>query len=121
MRSPLKTLHAVLWLMLGSSLAMVAQTTGGRILGQVSDPSGAVISGVKVTLTNEQTGISRSAETDKTGNYEFPIAPVGNYRLEYDQAGFKKAVKRNVVLQLNQVLTLNMTLQLGGTQEVVEV
>ncbi|HET8668340.1 MAG TPA: carboxypeptidase-like regulatory domain-containing protein, partial [Terriglobales bacterium] len=103
------------------SLYLVAQSTGGRMLGQVSDPTGAVLSGVRVKLVNEQTGVSQTTQTDKAGNYEFPAVAVGNYRLEYEQSGFKKAIKKGLVLQVNQVITMNMTMQVGGTQEVVEV
>ena len=46
-----------------------AQSTGGRILGRVADPSGAVLAGVKVTATNEATGVSREAQTNGAGDY----------------------------------------------------
>jgi hypothetical protein len=104
-----------------SSLYLTAQSTGGRMLGQVTDPTGAVLSGVQVKLINEQTGVSQNTRTDKAGNYEFPAVPVGNYRLEYEQSGFKKAIKRGLTLQVNQVITMNMTMQVGGAEEVVEV
>src|SRR4051794_2763397 len=81
--------------------------TNGRILGQVNDPSGAVIPGVKVTLVNEQTGASRTAETSKGGDFVLPEVPVGTYRLEFEVKGFKKSVRRNILLQLNQVITAN--------------
>jgi hypothetical protein len=95
--------------------------TNGRIIGQVNDPSGAVIPGVKVTLVNEQTGASRTAETSKGGDFVLPEIPVGTYRLEFEAKGFKKSLRRNIVLQLNQVVTANQVLELGGTQEVVDV
>jgi hypothetical protein len=98
-----------------------AQSTGGRILGRVSDPSGAVLSGATVTLVNEQTGASRTAQTDKTGDYQFLEMPVGIYRLEADQQGFKKTIKRGLTLEINQVVIMNMTMQLGAAQETVEV
>ncbi|HKC71686.1 MAG TPA: carboxypeptidase-like regulatory domain-containing protein, partial [Terriglobales bacterium] len=104
-----------------STLLLYAQGTGGRILGNVSDPTGAVLAGVNVKITNEQTGVVQSTQTDKAGHYEFPLVPVGNYRLEYEQTGFKKAIKKGLTLLVNQVITMNMTMQVGGTQEVVEV
>ena len=102
-------------------LYLTGQSTGGRMLGQVSDPTGAVLSGVRVKLVNEQTGVTQTTQTDKAGNYEFPAVAVGNYRLEYEQSGFKRAIKKGLVLQVNQVITMNMTMQVGGAQEVVEV
>jgi hypothetical protein len=123
MRSWLKTLGWVwvLCLMITLDLAAVAQTTGGRILGQVTDPSGAVVSGAKATLVNDATGVAQNTQTNKTGGYEFLSVPVGSYRLEFDQAGFKKAVNRGIIVQVNQIITMNMTMQLGAAQEVVEV
>src|SRR5579864_6867147 len=111
----------VLWFATASSLFLNAQGTGGRILGNVSDPTGAVLAGVSVKLTNEQTGVAQTTQTDKAGHYEFPAVPVGNYRLEYEQTGFKKAIKKGLTLLVNQVITMNMTMQVGGAQEVVEV
>jgi hypothetical protein len=98
-----------------------AQSTGGRIIGRVADPTGAVLSGVKVALVNEATGVGQETQTNSTGDYGFPQATVGTYRLEFDLAGFKKAVQRGVVLDLNQVITLNMIMQIGETKEIVEV
>lgn len=98
-----------------------AQGTSGRIVGRVADPTGAVLAGVKVTLVNEATNVSRDANTNASGDYDFIEVPVGTYRVEFDLKGFKKNVRRDVVLDINQVITLNMTMQLGGAQEVVDV
>jgi len=98
-----------------------AQGTTGRILGRIADPSGAVIAGVKVKLVNEATSISRDSISTASGDYDFVEIPVGTYRLEFDLAGFKKNVRRGVALDVNQVITLNMTMQLGENKEVVDV
>ena len=103
------------------SLLASGQSTGGRIIGQVSDSTGAVVGGVTVTLINEATGVSRDTKTNDAGDYTFVEVPPGSYRLEYALHGFKKNVRSNVVLDLNQVLSLNATLQPGATQETVEV
>jgi Carboxypeptidase regulatory-like domain/TonB dependent receptor len=100
---------------------LLAQSTGGRILGRVADPSGAVLAGVKVTLVNEATGVSRETQTNDSGDFVFIEVPVGTYRSEFDLTGFKKNIRRGVLLELNQVVTLNMTMQIGGAKEVVEV
>lgn len=104
-----------------SSTFLLAQSTGGRILGRVADPSGAVLANVKVTLVNEATGSTREAMTSDSGDYVLVEVQPGSYRVEFEQRGFKKNVQKNVVVQVNQVVTLNTTLQLGATQEVVEV
>jgi hypothetical protein len=98
-----------------------AQGTAGRIIGRVADSSGAVLANAKVTLVNEGTNVSRDATTNSAGDYDFIEVPVGTYRLEFDLTGFKKNVRRGVALDINQVITLNMTMQVGATQEVVDV
>jgi hypothetical protein len=98
-----------------------AQGTGGRILGRVADPTGAVLSGVKVMAANDATGVGQDTLTNDSGDYVFPNLPVGTYSLTFDLTGFKKAVRHAIALDVNQVITLNMTMQLGGAQEVVDV
>ena len=110
----------VLFCLLGSTLVL-AQSTGGRILGRVSDPTGAVLSGANVTLVNEATGASRAATTNDSGDYSFVEVTPGTYDLQFELQGFKKNLRKGVTIEINQVATLNMTMQLGGTQEVVEV
>src|SRR3974377_439406 len=69
---------------------VAAQGTTGRILGRVTDPTGALLAGVKVTLVNEATNVSRDATTSDSGDYDFVQVPVGTYRVEFDLQGFKK-------------------------------
>src|SRR5262249_39271661 len=94
------------------------QSTGGRVIGKLSDSTGAVISGVKVPLINQGTGVSRDTTTNENGDYTFVEVAPANYRVEYTLQGFKKYVRPNVTLEINQVLTLNAALDPGGAQEV---
>ncbi|MFZ0481153.1 MAG: carboxypeptidase regulatory-like domain-containing protein [Terriglobales bacterium] len=112
---------AVLSLCLVCSTLLVAQGTGGRILGRVADPSGAVLADVKVTATNEATGVSRETATNGNGDYGFPEVPIGTYTLSFDLSGFKTNVRKGITVELNQVVTFNSTLEVGETKEVVEV
>ena len=121
LRSRWSKLCLALTVCLSLSVILSAQGTGGRILGRVSDPSGAVLAEAKVTLVNEATNVSRDTTTNTSGDYDFVEVPVGSYRVEFDLKGFKKVVRRNVALDINQVITLNMTMQLGAAQEVVDV
>jgi outer membrane receptor protein involved in Fe transport len=98
-----------------------AQSANGRIVGRLADPSGAVLSGVKVTLVNEATGISRDGLTNDSGDYSFVEVVPGTYTLQYELKGFKKNVQKSVIVDVNQVVTLNSTLQIGESQETVEV
>ncbi|MDP9160999.1 MAG: TonB-dependent receptor [Acidobacteriota bacterium] len=104
-----------------SSAGLFAQSTGGRIVGRVSDPTGAVLSGVKVILTNSATGVAQDTTTNSSGDYSFLEVAPGDYQVEFAQSGFKKNLQKSVTLELNAVVTLNSTLQVGGTQETVEV
>jgi len=98
-----------------------AQGTGGRIRGTVSDPSGSAVPGATVQLINEATHATREVQSDANGEYIFIEAPVGSYEIDLTVQGFKKYVRKRIVLDLNQVLTVDIGLQLGGATEVVEV
>src|SRR3954469_11044347 len=104
-----------------SSSLLFAQGTSGRITGHSSDPSGAVLTNVMITATNQATGVGRSTQSNESGDYTFLDLPVGTYSLTFELSGFKKNIRRDVSLDVNQVLTLNVTMQLGATQEVVDV
>ncbi len=110
---------SVLWLPL--VISTQAQSTGGRIRGTVTDPSGGAVSGAKLQLTNEANGTQRETESGANGEYIFLEVPVGTYQLEISQPGFKKYSRKGLVVNLNEVLGLDTALQIGGTSEVVEV
>src|SRR5580658_4560142 len=114
------------WLAMFGLLATVAvpllgQSTGGRIIGRIADPTGAVLDGVKVTLTNQATGVSRETQSNGNGDYTFVEVVPGIYRATYEHEGFKKSVQSSVTVDVNQVVTLNSILQLGEVQDVVQV
>ena len=100
---------------------LLAQGASGRILGRVADPTGAVLAGAKVTLLNEATGISRDAKTNDSGDFSFVEVAPGTYTVQFELTGFKKNVQKSVIVDVNQVVTLNSNLQIGGSQETVEV
>ncbi len=111
----------VLSLCLICSTLLSAQGSGGRILGRVSDQSGALLSGTKVTATNEATGATHQTQTNATGDYSFPAMPVGTYTLTFDMAGFKTNIRKGITVEINQVVTFNSTMQIGQAKELVEV
>ena len=84
-----------------TSTALLAQSTGGRILGTISDPTNAVLSGVKVTLVNDATNVSRSVTSNDSGDYVFVEVAPGSYYTEYELTGFKKNVRRGITVELN--------------------
>ena len=111
----------VLFVCLICSTLLIAQSTGGRILGHVSDASGASVAGAKVTLSNEATGVSRDAKTNDSGDYVLLEVQPGQYSIKVEQQGFTTILRKGLTLEVNQVATLNLTLQVGQTKEVVEV
>ncbi|HXM15514.1 MAG TPA: carboxypeptidase regulatory-like domain-containing protein [Candidatus Eremiobacteraceae bacterium] len=100
---------------------IAAQSTGGRIRGTVSDPSGAAVVSAKVTLINEGTNVSRDVDTGSNGEYLLVEVPIGSYEIDVTQQGFKKYVRKGIALDLNEVISIDITLQLGTTAETVEV
>ena len=76
---------------------------------------------MKVTLINDATGTTRDVQTNESGDYVFVEVPPATYHTEFEATGFKKNVRRGIILDVNQVITLNMILQLGAMQEVVDV
>ena len=115
------TCSLVVFVCLGSLTLLLAQSTGGRILGRVADPTGAVLAQVTVTATNQATGVSRTTQTNDNGDYVFPEVAVGTYTVGFDLTGFKKSVRSGITLDVNQVVTLNMVMAIGEAKEVVEV
>ncbi len=98
-----------------------AQTGTTAVSGQVLDQQGAVISGATLTLTNVNTGATRTATTDSSGNYLFPSLPPSTYRLQAEAPGFRTEVHDNLALLVNLPVHHNLTLQVGATQEIMEV
>ena len=98
-----------------------AQSTGGRIRGTVIDPSGGAVVGATVTLINEATHATRVVQTGANGEYIFIEVPVGAYEIDATSQGFKKSARKGIPLDLNQVVTVDLTLQVGGATDVVEV
>src|SRR5450432_3393574 len=98
-----------------------AQSTGGRIRGTVTDPSGGAIAAAKVTLINEATNVTRDVDSGVNGDYLFLEVPVGSYEIDVAQQGFKKYVRKGIALNLNEVISLDIPLQIGASAEIVEV
>jgi hypothetical protein len=120
-RRPLAFCLAVSSLLAALAICSSGQSTGGRIVGRVADPTGAVLAGVTITLVNQATGVARTAATNDSGDYNFVEVVPGTYRLEFELTGFKKNVQKDVILDVNQVITLNSALTIGAQQEIVEV
>jgi len=103
------------------STHVLAQGTGGRVLGRVLDPTGAVIPGVTLTLTNDDSGAVLAAESSKVGDYIFPSVPVGTYHLEAQGNGFQNFVASGILVNLNATVTYDVKLTVGANTQAVEV
>jgi hypothetical protein len=103
------------------STPAVAQSTGGRVLGRVVDPSGAVIPGASITLTNAGSGATQTVESSKSGDYSFISVPVGAYKLEAKSSGFRTYLAEGITVQLNATVNYEITLEVGSSAESVEV
>ena len=110
------------FVVLGLAGVMVqAQDATGRIIGNVTDPSGAPIPGAQVTVTNMGTKIVQTTKTDNTGFYQVLNLPIGTYEVVIEAQGFRKEDFADQKLQINQSLRLDAKMAIGQTTESVEV
>jgi hypothetical protein len=121
MRSRLHTVALVIVCSLTLATLTLGQSATTSLRGTVSDAKGAVLSGASVTLNNQATGFSRTTQTDDQGIYQFLEVPPATYVLTVNSGGFATMKRDNVVLQVSSPATLNLTLQVQGTSEIVDV
>src|SRR6202158_5848602 len=93
----------------------------GSIVGRVTDPSGAAMASAKVTVTQEGTGLSRGAASDPDGLFVTPSLPPASYIMIVEAPGFSIARQTGITLLADQTLTVNMTVKLGSTTEILTV
>lgn len=98
-----------------------AQTFRGTILGTVTDPSGAVVAGAKVTVRNTGTGLERSTETSGDGSYSLPELPIGTYNVTVTQSGFQTFVATGVTVDVAGERRVDAVLKTGQISTKVEV
>jgi len=98
-----------------------AQTAGGTILGKAADPSGAVLPGVAVTITNPATGIMRSVLTNESGSYSAANLQPGTYEISAELPGFATGRRRDVSLNVGNEIVVDFSLQIEGVGQHVEV
>jgi len=118
MRTSLLTGLGVLSLF--ASLAF-AQRDLATITGTVTDPSGAVIAGASIGITDQDTGVRAQTETDSSGTYVRPALKPGNYTVEVEAAGFRKAIQRDILLTGGERIGVNVTLTVGDVTQAVEI
>ena len=113
------------WLLLAVFLATGmcawAQTTAGVLRGQILDPQSAVVPDAQVTIVNQATGVTQKMTTSSAGTFNFPSVLPGAYTVTVEAAGFKRSVRKDVVVLANQDNVADATLQVGTASETVEV
>ena len=105
-------------------LVLAANASGqitGSVVGSVRDSTRAELPGATVTLTNVDTGITQSTVTSDTGDFRFPLVPVGRYSVSAELAGFKRAALAGVPVELGQATRADLVLQVQGVAETITV
>ena len=111
----------ILFLILANVALLSAQTYQGRILGTVTDSSGAVVADAKITVSNVATNVSRTLITNQAGEYAAPDLDPGTYAVSAEAPGFKKTRSNSVILEVARDVQVNLRLQPGAVSETVEV
>lgn len=125
----MKSIRVLLFVLLAFALlttsahfAMAQTAETGALTGTVTDPSGAVVVGASVTITNIGTGQARTGTTESSGSYKFSLLPPGNYSVKITASGFQTVTVPSVTVNVTETAVLNQALQVGGqtTQVTVE-
>src|SRR6185437_9813458 len=104
-----------------TAVGMSAQTFRGTILGTVTDPSGSVVSGAKVTVRNTATGLERVTQTTSDGTFNVPELPIGSYSVTVSQSGFQTFVANGVAVTVAAEKRVDASLKTGQVAEQVVV
>jgi hypothetical protein len=104
-----------------ANACLYGQNATGRVVGTVTDSQGAVMAGVKITVIEANTQVTRNTVTGNDGSYQVLELPIGNYSVAAESPGFSKVVSQPQKLFINQSLRLDVTLQVGQVSNVVQV
>jgi hypothetical protein len=116
-----RTLLAALYSLVFPICPLLYGQATGSLSGTISDKTGSVVTGAKVTVTSQGTGISRDAQTDDTGHYLVPLLPVAEYTIHVESQGFRPSEQKDIRLQVDEHREVNFTLAPGAVTESVEV
>ncbi len=111
----------VLCLLLVITTASLYGQVAQRLLGRVTDPSGAVVSDAVVTVTNEETGVVNTTHTSQTGDWVVPYLSPGHYAVKAERLGFKTESETGIVLNVGQLRSVDIQLNLGAMTEKITV
>src|SRR5437763_8152501 len=103
------------------ALVTASTSTTGKIVGTVTDPSGAVVPKAQITLQNLATNATSTVTSNEAGNFTFPSVTPGPYKITVTSAGFQTANVTNLTVDVNKSLTVPVSLLVGGKEQIVEV
>ena len=109
------------WMMFFVVLPLAYGQIASRISGTVRDASGAIMTGVKVTVSDVNRGTTQTTVTNDAGRYSFPTLRVGEYAVSAEMSGFKKSVAEKIKLEVNQTAEVDIQMELGEVTQQVEV
>lgn len=121
MKARMTLVSIALLFVLLAAVGLSAQTFRGTILGTVTDPSGAVVAGAKVTVKNVGTGLERTTETSADGSYSLPELPIGTYTVTVTQPGFQTFVASDVAVTVASERRVDAAMKPGQVSSRVEV
>jgi Carboxypeptidase regulatory-like domain len=107
--------------LVGFSARTSGQAVNATLVGAVTDSSGAAVANVKMTITETNTAISHSSQTNESGNYVFPDLPPGTYAVTAELSGFKRASRSGIDLIVNTTERVDLVLEPGNISETVTV
>jgi Carboxypeptidase regulatory-like domain len=113
--------HLIAFAVLLSALSAYGQNVNGSIVGTVSDSTSAAIPAATVTITDENTNVSRTAQTDASGYYSVPDLPPGTYKVTVQKDGFSTTVNTGITLFADRTARSDMTLSPGSVTQTVSV
>ena len=102
-----------------SATTTLAQETRGTILGTVRDPSGAVVPGATVVVTNVGTNVSTEVVSNDSGAFEVPYLAPGSYDVLVSARGFKKFIQQKIAVNIGSRVDINVSLEVGAVSEEV--
>ena len=105
--------------LIGFSFSTLAQDAS--IVGTVTDPSGASVPNVRITVTNTETGLTHTASSNDSGQYVIPELKIGHYDAKAEATGFKVAEQKGLVLQVGDRTRVDFQMQIGGASETITV
>jgi len=109
------------WFLAATALPCWSQAVNATLLGTVTDPSGAVVPNARITITETQTGISHTLQTNDSGNYILPNLPPGLYSVTAEAQGFKKETRSDITVLVDTNTRVDIPLQPGSITETIEV